>query len=526
MNSENFESLDIHAFKLWTRPVNILFLGRCLIFLGICFWLAFAPKEYNTVYAWILVSSFLLYLGLFFHLSTKRKVLSEKIFTFNFIFDIVFISALIFLTGRAQSNFYLLYYLSVSIASYYLGFGKSLFLTFLASLSYLGLIIPFGKEVFAGDLMVRVSFLWLFAIIFGMVSKFIKGSESKLFRTLDVLNQRTVELERTQVQIETIYEASRTLGEIYNLEEVIDEIMKIAKDILRFQFFSVLILDKKNECLLLKARFEVDQKFRFDPAKKIPLTGITGSVVKDRKGVRIFDVRTDPRYISGFEDSRSEMAVPMISRGKVVGVLDAESRKVGAFQETDQKVFSILASSAAMSIENAMLHQQMEELTILDELTGINNFRYFERKLKAELKRAKRYHQPLSLLMIDIDWFKRCNDSYGHLFGNLVLKTLAKVIRSCIREVDILVRYGGEEFVVILPQTTKNDAKSIGERIRSQVESAIFQDKAQKTKTSLTVSLGVASYPVDSEDQEELIKKVDQALYLAKGKGKNLVCAL
>lgn len=520
VHSENSES------KLWSWPTNILLLGRGLIFLGVCFWLAFAPKEYTTVYAWILASFFLLHLGLFFYLSRKRKILLEKLFFFNFIFDILFITALIFFTGKAQSNFYLLYYLSVSIGSYYLGFGGGLFLTFLASLSYLCLIMLLGKEIFAGDLMVRVSFLWFFAIIFGMASKFIKVSERRLFKTLDVLNQRTVELERTQVQIETIYETSRALGEIYNLEEVLDEILRIAKDILGFQSLSVLLFDKKKECLLLKAKFELEKKFKFDPPKKIPLTGITGSVVKSRKGVRIFDVRTDPRYVLGLEDARSEMAVPMISRGKVVGVLDAESKKIGAFEEADQKVFSILASSAAMAIENAMLHQQTEELTIIDELTGIYNFRYFTKKLTGELKRAKRYHQPLSLLMIDIDWFKRCNDSYGHLFGNFVLKTLSSVISSCIREVDILSRYGGEEFVVILPQTTKIDAKRIGERIRYQVESTTFKDKTGPTKTFLTVSLGVASYPVDAEAQEELIKKVDQALYIAKGKGKNLVCTL
>jgi len=520
VESENFEL----KYRSWSP--NLLFLGRFFAFVGICIWLGFSPQGYTVVYVWILNLAFLLNLSYSFHLFTKKKILPEKLHTYNFVFDTAFITALIIFTGIYQSNFYLLYYLSVTVGSYYLGFRKGLFLAFLASVFYLGLFLPFDQKIFLGDLIVRVGFLWLFTIIFGMVSRFIKESESKLFKTLDVLNQRTVELERTQVQIETIYEASRTLGEIHNLEEVVDEILKIAKDVLGFEACSVLIYDKENECLLLKAKFEMGKKLKFDPPQKIPLGGVAGSVVKSRKGVRIFDVKTDPRYIPGLKDSRSEMAVPMISRGKVTGVLDAESRKVGDFKEADQKVFSILSSSAAMAIENAMLHQQMEELTIQDELTGIYNFRYFARKLIAELKRAKRYHLPLSLLMIDIDWFKRCNDSYGHLFGNLVLKTLTRVIRSCIREVDILARYGGEEFVVILPQTTKIDAKSIGERIRYQVESTSFKDNTNRSFTSLTVSLGVASYPVDAESEEELIKKVDQALYMAKGKGKNLVCAL
>ena len=139
---------------------------------------------------------------------------------------------------------------------------------------------------------------------------------------------------------------------------------------------------------------------------------------------------------------------------------------------------------------------------------------------------SRQYHQPLSLLMIDIDWFKKYNDNYGHLFGNLILRDLAQIIKGCIRDVDILVRYGGEEFVVILPQTSKEDARNIGERIRSKVEQTQFEDKDEKLKVKITVSLGVATYPENGVDPEELIKRVDQALYLAKGKGKNLICTV
>ena len=196
---------------------------------------------------------------------------------------------------------------------------------------------------------------------------------------------------------------------------------------------------------------------------------------------------------------------------------------MGDFTEQDQRVLSILAGSAAMAIENATLHQRMEELTIVDELTGIFNYRYFAQKLEDELKRAKRYYQNLSLIMIDIDWFKKCNDTFGHLFGNLVLKKLAEVIGRCVRDVDIFARYGGEEFVIILPQTTKSQAAMIGERIRTQVESTTFKDEKDLHSIHLTVSLGVTCYPESGQTAEEMIKKVDQALYLAKGEGKNLV---
>jgi diguanylate cyclase (GGDEF)-like protein len=125
--------------------------------------------------------------------------------------------------------------------------------------------------------------------------------------------------------------------------------------------------------------------------------------------------------------------------------------------------------------------------------------------------------------MIDIDSFKECNDKFGHLFGNLILKELTQVIKGCVRDVDIFARYGGEEFVVILPQTTKSQTKMIGERIRTCVESTLFKDEKNLHSTHITVSLGVSCYPESGENSEELMKKVDQALYLAKGEGKNLV---
>jgi diguanylate cyclase (GGDEF)-like protein len=517
---------DKFDVKVRSTPLDIFILGRGLIFFGLAIGLIFAPAEHHSLYAWLLLLAFLVHLSLFNLFSKKKIVKKDTLFSVTFIFDLFFITGLIYFTGGTDSDFYLLYYLCISAGAYYWGLSGGLFLAFFASSLYLFLNGMDFQNISPGDLIIRVSFFWAFALVVGVVSRFIKQSEIKLIQTLDTLNERTVELEKSQVQIESIYEAARTLGEIYKLEEVIDEVLRIAHDVLGYQVCSVLLMDYNKNCLLLWAKMEMEEKFKYDPPPEIPVNGIVGSVVKKGKGKRIFDVTYDPRYIPRTEGAKSEMVVPMISRGKVVGVLECESKKAGAFSEQDQKIFSILASSAAMAIENAILHKKTEELTVVDELTGVFNYRYFTKKITDELKRAKRYHQPLSLIMIDIDWFKKCNDTYGHLFGNLVLKNLAQVIRGCIREVDILVRYGGEEFVVILPQTSKEDALSIGERIRSSVESTIFADETDQVKTLLTVSLGVACYPEDAYEKEGFLMKVDQALYLAKGKGKNLVCTV
>ncbi len=523
----NSSPLQKNSWENYLGANNLFFFARSLLFLGLCIWLAFARDSLPYAsYSWALLAIFLLQLvGLYIYVN-KFKPKNVQFYSLTSIIDLVFITLLILVTGGVKSDFYLLYYLSISLGAYHLGFGSGLFLAFLASFFYLIANALHLNELFLGDLLIRISFIWLFAAGIGKLSTFLKASQTNLMQVFDTLNQRTSELEKSQVQIETVYEASRSLGEIYKFEQVIDEVLEIAHRVLRYQHFSILLLNEEKDVFLLKGKIEFGEKLKYTDPPRIPLSGITGSVLKEGKGVRIYEVKDDSRYIPGLEGAHSEMAVPMISHGKTIGVLNAESKKVGAFSEQDHKVFSILAGSAAMALENARLHQKMEDLTIIDELTGIYNYRYFVRKLEGELKRGRRYHQSLSLLMIDIDWFKKYNDTYGHLFGNLILKDLAVVIKGCIRDVDILVRYGGEEFVVILPQTSKEDARNIGERIRSKVEKTLFQDKEKKIKASLTVSLGVATYPENGVEPEELIKKVDQALYLAKGQGKNLICTV
>ncbi|RME30001.1 MAG: GGDEF domain-containing protein, partial [Candidatus Zixiibacteriota bacterium] len=136
-----------------------------------------------------------------------------------------------------------------------------------------------------------------------------------------------------------------------------------------------------------------------------------------------------------------------------------------------------------------------------------------------------RYNLPLSIIMVDIDWFKKLNDSYGHETGNLVLKRLSATIKQCIRDVDIFARYGGEEFVVILPQTPAAEARHIAERIREQVEAMVI-DAGSLGKLRITVSVGVSSFPENGKSQEDLLTVADQALYQAKGSGKNAVCVV
>jgi diguanylate cyclase (GGDEF)-like protein len=492
-----------------------------MIFLCFVVWLLFSPEYDHRI--WVPFIFLVAYSLAAFILARRAK--GEKFYFLTCLLDLVLITLTGVLAGNKEGGFFLLYFLVIPFGAYVSGILPGLSLAVLASIFYISVTAGESGGPPTSSVLVKAAALLALAAAVGIVVKEMKSSKSRLLGMFDVLNQRTSELEKSQAQIETIYETSHTLGERLNLDEVVDEILNIVQKILGYRFFSIFLLSGQNGLSLL-GEIKEGEKKRYAEPKGSPFTGRLREVAGNGKPIRIFDAAKDADFEPTAEGVKSFMAVPMISRGKAIGVMHASSTRMGAFLDQDEKIFSILAGSAALAVENALLHHKTQELTIVDDLTGLYNFRYFSRKLATEVMRAKRYHQPLSIIMIDIDWFKRCNDTYGHLFGNRVLKGLAQRIKDSIREVDVPCRYGGEEFAVILPQTKKADGQMIGERIRRRVESAEFVNADKDSKVKITVSLGVATYPENGKTPKELIGKVDQALYLAKGRGKNLVCTI
>ncbi len=177
-----------------------------------------------------------------------------------------------------------------------------------------------------------------------------------------------------------------------------------------------------------------------------------------------------------------------------------------------------------LSSKQKAQQEMLEGLSVRDRLTGLLNYGYFIDHLEKEQKRALRYQNPLSVIMLDVDYFKRFNDTFGHERGNEVLKRVTKVITKRIRNVDIAARYGGEEFVVTLPNATKKQALAVAERIRTAIEKETFKGNAAQPVVHVTISGGIASYPSQAEDIEQLVYKADQALYVAKETGRNQIC--
>lgn len=207
-----------------------------------------------------------------------------------------------------------------------------------------------------------------------------------------------------------------------------------------------------------------------------------------------------------------------------------ESMKAGAFDFITKPFnFEQIKLTIEKALETKRLRQLAREsefyrqLSNIDELTQLANYRAFHEALQREIERSQRYEHPLSLLMIDIDDFKKCNDTYGHLAGDSALKQIAGLIKQSTRGFDFIARYGGEEFFAVLPETAESQALVVAERMRAEIESHVFLDENQSEISHLSVTIGISSLPLRATSKRDLIRTADFALYLGKSAGKNRV---
>lgn len=222
----------------------------------------------------------------------------------------------------------------------------------------------------------------------------------------------------------------------------------------------------------------------------------------------------------------SLICVPIMMNDEVKGIIHLDSAKKDAFSQGDLEFAELLAKEISLAIERSVLFAQVVDISTRDGLTGCYNRRKFDLDLVAEFASARQHKKPLSLLMADIDWFKKYNDFHGHPRGDELLRKLVSVMTSNLRPLDKTYRYGGEEFVIMLPETGKVKAVYTATRLRDLIEKEPFEGEEQSQPDKmLTISIGVATFPVDVRDWAGLIKAADSALYQAKLIGRNKVCA-
>lgn len=328
-------------------------------------------------------------------------------------------------------------------------------------------------------------------------------------------------MKQKEQSIVALYELTKKMSACLKFGEIFEIFSAFLKDSFSFRKSDLLILGVAGDGLRVERVYSVwragTESAYSDRADYGPLIRLF-----QRKGRHeVFVVRPAQGAIFdelGVSDKAVESlaAVPLYSEGALAAILVVEN-----LPREELEKFVILSMQLALEIKKATLYEIVERLAITDSLTGLYVRRYFSIRLDEELQRSRSYKFNFAFIMFDIDDFKKCNDTYGHLVGDAVLRDIARLIKENIREIDLAARYGGEEFAVLLPETDAAGALLVAERIRKMMAERPF--KAYDEEVRLTVSAGISAYPKDSADSAGIVERSDRALYEAKRSGKNVV---
>lgn len=263
---------------------------------------------------------------------------------------------------------------------------------------------------------------------------------------------------------------------------------------------------------------------------RVPLEGTLASwVVNNKKPLFLPDLREDVqlegvkvRIIGKEKTSLSWIGVPL-NTANITGVMALASYKPNSFDLADLELLSSLAQHVTLALDNTIRHAQVEEQARLDSLTGVYNHGYFLKRLAEQAQETTSANTPLSLIMLDIDYFKQYNDTYGHLVGDQILNSLCTAIKQHIKQGDAVGRWGGEEFIISLPNATGEQAMQVAKRISETLASLRVEDRDQKTVPIPTVSQGIGMFPGEADEIYRLIDLADRRLYVAKERGRNQI---
>ncbi len=355
-----------------------------------------------------------------------------------------------------------------------------------------------------------------------------KAEEIDTHRDLALVKEKLVlkeALEEHLTELQLLFEVAHSLNSTLELSELLSRITQLVVERLHIPEFSIMLVNAEGQ-------LEVKTAW---PAH-LGMEGLTFAVGEGACGRAAQTLRTV--YLPDLSDERTAFArrglgrcsefgsllcVPMVHMDTLLGVLNFQRPDVACFTPTEIELLTAVADQAAMAVKNARLHAEAVTLTMTDPLTGLANRRHLFIRLEQELARAQRYGSQVSILMVDIDHFKRLNDVAGHRAGDDALRRVADLLRGKVRKVDVLARYGGEEFMLVLPQTSKADALEVGEKLRRAVAEASVLSVPGLPNGHVTISIGVASFSLDSSEQDTLVDCADSALYASKRGGRNKV---
>ncbi len=508
-------SVEILSFSQWLVPLIFLFISA----------------GYNVFKTWLFNKDEQISEEVFRYLKFFEVVNLVFFFGYERLFDLMFVISLVFLFYIERVNIKSLKQVAIVLIFSYTFF---IFLDFVTN------------NINSEDL--RNLFYILFYIFwFSSSNKLelfeksqtneinikLKQYEENLKKQQQLSEAKDAKIKELEREISYLKEINKrlniSLGEFFNLQEIskiitqildTNELLKFVNDVL----IGVTGVDKSSILLFNKDKTELYVAFSNLPEseqkesfKQENIEWLKGVALNSENGYRNKVSSEDCPFISG-RATKSIMYASLATKNDKYGIILLEHIFEDVFTEDNLRFLTSIAAQVSIALENSSLYQQMREMAMVDGLTGAFNRIYLYEVLEREIQAsAGRY--PVSIALFDVDNFKKLNDTYGHLFGDKVLQTIVRIAREKVRKGDIVARYGGEEFVIVFDHLESNEAYKVVERIRRAIESETIEDNLIQTR--VTVSFGIASYPLHADNVKDLIKCADVAMYRAKSSGKN-----
>src|SRR5216117_1880599 len=325
--------------------------------------------------------------------------------------------------------------------------------------------------------------------------------------------------DRKVQEITIFHDVAKALTSSLDLDSILQTIMEKMAEYFRPDTWSLLMVDEEKDELY----FAIAVGTASETLKNVRLKvgeGIAGWVAKHGERLIVPDVYTDPRFAKRIDEmtkleTRSIICVPLRSKLRVLGVIQLVNVHMEHF--TDQETFFLqsLCDYAAIAIENARSVEKIQELTITDDCTGLYNARHLYKTLETEVYRSARFGYEFSVIFIDLDHFKQVNDTHGHLVGSRLLAEVGYLIKAQLRLIDYAFRYGGDEFVILLPQTDKSSALVVAKRLQDMMRKTIFLGE-EGLNLNVRASIGLATYPHDAKTPHDIIRQADEMMYMVK----------
>src|SRR5437868_1611817 len=331
--------------------------------------------------------------------------------------------------------------------------------------------------------------------------------------------EAATERQRYPQELNIFHDVAKALTSSLNLNSILQTIMDKMAEYFRPDTWSLLMVDENKDELY----FAIAVGDAAEMLKSVRLKvgeGIAGWVAKHGEPLLVPDVYTDPRFTSRVDEmtkwkTHSIICIPLKAKQRVLGVIQLINAPMESFGDSEMFFLNALCDYAAIAIDNARAVERIQELTITDDCTGLYNARHLYKTLESEVYRSARFGYEFSVIFIDLDHFKQVNDTHGHLVGSKLLNEIGYAVKANLRLIDSAFRYGGDEFVVLLPQTGKEPALLVARRLRDVFRTAAYL-RDEGLDINVRCSMGLATYPQDAKSAHEIIRQADEMTYLVK----------